>query len=54
MVRDIERVLGERIERRQMPGFDWPVVETARRRRPPEGEAAPVRRGRSRGAGRWS
>ena len=42
MVRDIERVLGERIERRQMPGFDWPVVETAeapatsggRRRRP--------------------
>jgi len=53
MVRDIERVLGERIERRQMPGFDWPVVETAEAPATSGGRRPGARAPRARLARRW-
>ena len=55
MVRDIERVLGERIERRRMPGFDWPVAEPAEAPAAAGGQRQAARppRPRARLARRW-
>ena len=49
MVRDIEKLLGERIERRQLPDFDYGDFRPQSQARQPKPQQAPSNRRRSRG-----